>query len=534
MRIRADVLRTYQSIHTWTGILTGLLLFIAFYAGALTMFKPQIEQWAIPSNQQLAQVPSERLDELITKALSQYDKAKEGFIISFDEHESPMKWYEHGGGRGIRLDDQLRHASLTEHGEIITQMSSTNELGTLIDQLHRTAGIIGKVGHEDLGVIVLGVAALLYFLALVSGVIILLPTLVKNLFALRQNKGSNRLWLDSHNLVGVISLPFHIIIAWTVIVFAFHDFFYGGLGIIYGDKPLFERPVRSNVEYSITELPSMATYRQQLSAMTHGYQIVSMAFSNLSTTNPALAVEVKTDGQIMRGGYSDFIYLNPYTFAVQFNTLNQASEGAYGPIVNSLFALHFGNYAGDFGRWMYFAFGLLGAFLFYSGNLLWLEKRRKKQAEQQASTRFMASLTIGVCLGSMLGVSFAILLTKWLYLVTHQVNSHYLACYYVIFFGAIIYNFVRNPALAAIHLLKLLALVCALIPVSTLISPLFAPSESIASASFGPVDMVALIFAICFYFSAQKVYKRAYFGERNSIWALSKPEHLAKFTAAQQ
>ncbi|GIU02240.1 PepSY-associated TM helix domain-containing protein [Shewanella morhuae] len=523
MKIRADILRTYQSIHTWTGILTGLLLFIAFYAGALTMFKPQITQWAIPSNQHLAQVSSDQLDELVTQAMGQFDKARDGFIISFDENQSPMKWYEHGGGRGFRLDDQLRHASLTESGEITTQMSSTNELGTLIDQLHRTAGIIGKVGHEDLGVIILGVAAILYFLALVSGVIILLPTLVKNLFALRQNKGSSRFWLDSHNLVGIISLPFHLIIAWSVIVFAFHDFFYAGLGVVYGDKPLFERPASSNVEYSVTELPSMETYRQQLSTMTHGYQIVSMAFSNLSTKNPALAVEVKTDGQIMRGGYSDFIYLNPYTFAVQFNTLNQASEGVYGPIVNSLFALHFGNYAGNFGRWLYFAFGLLGAFLFYSGNLLWLEKRRKKQAAQQASTRFMASLTIGVCLGSMLGVSLAILLTKWLYLITHQPNSYYLTCYYVVFFCAIIYSFFRQPALAAIHLLKLLALSCALIPMSTLIFPLLMQIKSTANVGshLGVVDITALFFAVCFYVSANKVHQRAYSGEPNSIWALS-------------
>lgn len=50
-----------------------------------------------------------------------------------------------------------------------------------------------------------------------------------------KNKGTNRFWLDSHNVVGIISLPFHLIIALTVVVFAFHDVFYDGLSLVYGD-----------------------------------------------------------------------------------------------------------------------------------------------------------------------------------------------------------------------------------------------------------------------------------------------------------
>lgn len=42
MKVRSDVLRIYQSIHTWTGIIAGIVLFIGFYAGALTMFKGRL------------------------------------------------------------------------------------------------------------------------------------------------------------------------------------------------------------------------------------------------------------------------------------------------------------------------------------------------------------------------------------------------------------------------------------------------------------------------------------------------------------
>ena len=46
--IRADIVKLYKTVHTWTGITCGFALFIAFYAGALTMFQEPIARWASP------------------------------------------------------------------------------------------------------------------------------------------------------------------------------------------------------------------------------------------------------------------------------------------------------------------------------------------------------------------------------------------------------------------------------------------------------------------------------------------------------
>lgn len=525
MKIRGDILRTYQTLHTWTGIVAGLVLFIGFYAGSLTMFKAQISQWATPTQHYLAQVPTDQLDNLVLQATADFDKAKQGFTLSFNQNSSPMTWFEQGGSRGLQLDDIQRHATLSPQGELVTQLSPTNELGELIDMLHRTAGIAGKAGREDIGVLVLGIAAVLYFLALVSGIIFLLPTLVKSFFALRTTKTVSRFWLDSHNLVGIISLPFHLIIAITVVVFAFHDVFYGGLSVVYGDKPLFERSEKSTIDYSIEQLPPIATYIEQVNDLAQGYRINSLAFSDLSSNKPSLAIHIINDQALMRTNIGDVIYMHPYTFAVQYASIPTNSEESYMPIVVSFFALHFGSYGGVWGQWLYFALGLLGAFLFYSGNLLWLEKRRKKQVIQSKANRFMASLTVGICLGSLLAVVTTLLVSKWLYLLNTQINTAYLTCYYLVFFSALFYSFNRGAALSAIHLQQLLALTCLAIPITTL-TTLLIPSLTLWTPSqFGDVivDISALIFAATFYYSAKKTKQRAYFGERKSIWALSAP-----------
>lgn len=523
MKIRGDILRTYQSIHTWTGIIAGLVLFIGFYAGSLSMFEEEISHWATPSSHHLPQIPLEKFDTLIAKASSDFDKAQQGFTVNFNEHLSPLIWTEEGGGRGLQLNHIVRHATLSPQNELITQVNTSNELGDLIDNLHRTAGIAGKVGHEGLGVLILGVAAVLYFLALVSGIIFLLPTLVKSFFALRKNKGANRFWLDSHNLVGVISLPFHIIIAITVVVFAFHDAFYGGLSVGYGDKPLFEQPKKSAVTYTTDQLPTINTYLNKVNELTDGYQVQSMAFTGLNSARPSVGITVMNTQEMMRNSTGDFIYMNPYTFDVTFSSIPMTEADVYTPLIASFFSLHFGGYGGDLGRWLYFVMGLLGAFLFYSGNLLWLEKRRQKQALQTKPNRFMASLTIGVCLGSILAVATTLLASKWLYLMGVQSNNHYLSCYYLVFFAALIYAFAYGAAKSAITLLYLMSLVCLFIPLTTLLS-LVIPSiglwetKQVASIM---VELVAFVFAGAFYYAACKTKHRAYYGERNSIWALS-------------
>lgn len=70
MKVRADILRTYQAIHTWTGITTGLLLFIGFFAGAITMYAGVIDEWSTPPTQHLPQVEIKQYDNLLQQVFS--------------------------------------------------------------------------------------------------------------------------------------------------------------------------------------------------------------------------------------------------------------------------------------------------------------------------------------------------------------------------------------------------------------------------------------------------------------------------------
>lgn len=199
--------------------------------------------------------------------------------------------------------------------------------------------------------------------------------------------------------------------------------------------------------------------------------------------------------------------------------------------MDSFFALHFGSFGGTPVRWLYFVLGLSGAFLFYSGNLLWIEARRKHQkraplpVQQPRHIRWLAALTVGVCWGSVAGVGLALSAGKWLHGQVGSVNSLYLTVYYSVFLLALGWAFWRGPARATPHLLGLCALSAALVPVASLAAWLL-PGLWVWPAVWGhssagslAVDGMALLLALLFARAARASHRRAWHGPRDSVWS---------------
>ena len=66
-------LKRLLTLHSWAGIVTGLLLFIVCFSGAVVVFKNEIDLWANPSLAQLprVQIPAS-LDTVLAQLQSRY------------------------------------------------------------------------------------------------------------------------------------------------------------------------------------------------------------------------------------------------------------------------------------------------------------------------------------------------------------------------------------------------------------------------------------------------------------------------------
>lgn len=524
--IRKDIVRMYREIHSWVGIVCGLFLFIAFYAGAISMFEIPLQRWTSAPIENLHTTPLRKTQELIDKVSADHPKAARNFNIVLStgpEQPSRMQWARHEVANDDHSPVTNYYADLTASGELVVKEDVPSPVAQLIDDLHQQVGIL--IDHER-AMLLTGVVSLLYTIALVSGLIVLLPNLAKELFALRLGKKVKRMWLDVHNLLGIFSLPFHLVMALTALVFAWHDFFYSSQKIsIYSgfeatnSGPPTAKPPSPHTPYYPVDLlikklntqapeftPEILNYRRG-PTLAEGHMLL-VAGTNL-----------KHHANRPRHGV---VSLNPFTGDIMATDYMPGRQQPLQSVVSSFFALHFGNFGGNLTRWLYFILGLGGALLFYTGNLLWIEVRRKrsrsKNLEQTRSSRILGSLSVGVSLGCIAAISLAIACAKLIPTWLMTLPGNYVLLYYSVFLGAIGWSFYQGPARACVHLLYASALCTLCIPLASVVSYFTSMGWNHGDGSTW-VDGVALMACLCMLYAAKKTAHRISNGSTSSIWS---------------
>jgi len=518
--MKAATIRTYQTVHTWTGLLAGFALFVAFYAGALTVFHDDIAAWQNPPWRSAndASVP---VSTLIDRLIAQHPEARGDFGIvlpSDNAHAAYAYWQDKGNSRFATASELAAPRDT----------AGTGDLADFVYALHDSLGL------PVVGLYLMGIVSVLYGLALVSGLLIHLPQLVRDLFAMRVGHNMKRLWQDAHNAIGVVSLPFHIIFAVTGSILCLFTITLASLNVIAFDGKLFD-----TFAQAISTAPTLTTSGTP-AAMLTPEQLIDRARATALTTGVTS----------FHPDYLHYTYYGDRNTVVEVRGLSQHTLGTYGTValsgsdgrvlathvgpqnsINSItnsamYGLHFGSYGGYTVRWLYFALGLAGAFLFYSGNLLWIESRRKRRhVNQPRRTRIMARATIGVCVGTCLGISGAFAATL---IATHlgidAAAPQQVACY-GLFLAACAYAFARPIPRAAIELLTATAVLTIVVAVADLLGNAAAWTHTWTpgTARVLGVDLTGIALGIVFACFARAALRRAYHGDAHSVWALPAP-----------
>lgn len=529
--MRGENLRLYKSVHTWTGLVAGMLLFVCFYAGALTVFQEPLAHWGSPPIGGSTSI--EDADRLIETTLAARPEAAKDFTLRLATPDQPARltW------RKSRDDDELWSATFGADGELQVERSNPSGVGAFVDRIHRTAGL--PLDFET-GTTIMGVVSAVYAVALVSGLVLVLPSLAKDFLALRLTANLKRMWLDSHNLVGVASFPFHLVIALTAVVFGLHDPIYDALDHVVYDGKL-RAIMRSTGPFAGVKRDEQKAPMKRVADLVAAVAVVSPEFSPESLhyrdadTRGALVRVVGEDARFLsRGG--GFAVLSGVTGAIVNVDYLPEKQSGWTAATSPFFALHFGSYGGEPVRWAYFFLGLAGAFLFYSGNLLWIESRRRtarrhgEQVVQTTASRFMAAASIGVCLGCVCALSFAIVSTKWLYGHVEDIEAWRRGIYHAVFFGALAFAFLRGAARAGVELAYVAAIGALALPVTSavaLAAPGLGPWAAADPESAG-VDIVAFGAALCFAALARATARRAELGPTDSVWSTRRPRQTTR------
>ena len=517
MKIGSDIIMVYKDVHIWIGITCGLMLFVAFYAGAVTMFEQPLHRWATPPSQLSDAPPLEDAEKLLAAVVAVHPEAANRYrfvVTPTPDEPARLIW----AARGERPREFIEHgASFAPDGSLQVEPLRKSPAAQLVDRMHQ---FVGLPIPDTVARYVMGAVALAYAVALLSGLIVLLPTLVKDVFALRAGKNIKRMWLDAHNALGIFSLPFHLVIALTSVVFAFHDPFYDTQAkALYGgeiDWGGHEEAPTGTAPLPASELLARAN------AQLPGFEVFTFTFAREDDGH----LEAGITGLDTRHGTRARTYmrthLDPYTGTVDTHDLPGHMAG-WDEAVNAFFALHFGSYGGNPVRWLYVLMGLAGAMLFYTGNLLWVESRRRRQkgpetVVQKRSARVLGCLTVGIALGSVAGISATLAAAKWLPALVDDLAFWHQAIYYAVLFAATAWAFVRGVGRGAVDLLHACALLTLAIPLSSLAGVLGIGGSWSHPGSW-PVDLTALLAVPVFVWIARSTRRRMAHGHADSVWA---------------
>jgi len=235
--------------------------------------------------------------------------------------------------------------------------------------------------------------------AIVTGVIVH-KRFFRDFFTFRSGAGQ-RAWLDAHNVLGVLALPFHLMIAYSGLIFFAYLYMAPVIAASYGVQP-----------------DARDTYFNELSGRD---RIVARA-GNPATLAPLGPVLRRAENAIEDGA---LLFINVYnpgdrnarivvTGGAPTPTLARTGmefDGVTGDLLRTsaqrsapfaayqtLLGLHEGLFAGPVLRWLYFLSGLMGTAMIGAGLVLWTAKRRARIGDT-FGFRLVERLNIGTIMG---------------------------------------------------------------------------------------------------------------------------------------
>ena len=382
-------------LHTWTGLVCGWLVFAIFATGTASVFRHEIEAWARPTLSAHVD-PAAALQRAYDHVRQVAPDATSIVVTAPTPQERDMQsyWLTPKGGFTLAELDPATGAEV---------QGPKTAGGELFYRFH-----FELMAPFPYGRLAACLAAVFFVNAVISGVITH-KRIFSDFFTFRPEKGGQRAWLDGHNVLGVLALPFHLFIALTGIVTLATTFMPFGMTAGYGkDLPAFYAdvaPETKNLPQPTGRAAQMAPLAPMIAQAQQrlGGEVLRLTVNNPGDAAARVILHRDNSGRLSRPTQAA-------TFDGATGQLLSVTP-APGPAmaVNDLFyGLHMGEFSSAALRWLYFLGGLSGCGLIASGLVLWTVSRRRKlpdPARPDLGFRLVEVLNVGAVMGMVLAIA---------------------------------------------------------------------------------------------------------------------------------
>lgn len=492
-------------LHTWAGLVFGWLLFAIWLTGTLAYFQDEISHWAHP------EIPVRALDSRASLASAQTflqanASGSDSWFISLPDHRNPEMsvFYKIPGktGRGSFAN------ALVDPQTGLKQDTRESSGGGFFYRFHYEL----QLGYPW-GRWLASIAAFVMFFTLVSG-IITHKKIFKEFFTFRPGK-AQRSWLDGHNAIGVLILPFHLMISYSSLVIFMSMILPASILSSYdGDaRGFFNDVFPSNAPVTATgEQAPLMPLAQLYDRAQQQWPGVSISRVEVSRPGDSSATAEFTPADNGHVAYrpGNGLVLSAVTGAL-------ISDAAVTPVPmligGTFYGLHMAHYAGPVLRWLYFLGGIGGAVLIGSGLVMWLNKRQLKHAKsgvQPFELRLVEVLNLGSMAGLLWAVASFLLANRLLPVALEGRGQWEVRVFFIAWLLSLAHGLVRRGRRAWIEQLTVAALLLAAIPLVSAITTDHGVVRSIASGDWAMagVDLTALAAAAFLLWTVRKLAKK--------------------------
>lgn len=512
-------------LHPWVGLVVGWVLFFVFVMGSAGYFRQEITRWMEPERPMQAApavTDSAALAALGLKRLEEVAPVAASWRISLP--------HERTGGRGWQ-DFSVRWEEMPQpghdEGTSVTERLDpvTGSVRPSDPEPRETAGGNGLYAMHyalhyipyDWAVRLVGICTMLMLLAIVSG-IITHKKIIRDFFTFRPGKGQ-RSWLDAHNVVSVMALPFFLMITYSGLVFFLFEYMPAGRATLYGAD---EQSVDAYYEELYEEDHRHAAIGRPAVPLAPLLKQADMAWGKGKLASIVIEKRVGEEPEIVltRMPLGVTVYTPP---KMRFNAdtgarLTPEPEPGGGAVAtqNVLFNLHEGQYADIWGRWLYFVSGLLGCGMIGTGLVLWTVKRRRhhlsegREAEEHFGMRLVEALNVATIAGLPLAMAAFFWANRLLPLAMANRADWEFNCLFAVWLAGLFYALGRPLRRAWIELLWAASAAFALIPLLNALTTDRHLGKSLPQGDWviAGFDLTMLALGSAFAFVAVKVTRR--------------------------
>jgi uncharacterized iron-regulated membrane protein len=368
--------KSQSTLHTWSGLLLGWVLFIIFVAGTAAYWRDTLNRWMRPETPRVEQ-PMQALQRA-QHFLERKAPGAKAWFITMPTTDTPgtfASWIPQPDPKAPKGKRPRRRRDTS------VLIDAT---GAPVPRDTRGGDFFYRF-HFDLHYMpilwarwLVGVASMMMLVAILTGIVIH-KKIFRDFFTLRRAKGQ-RSWLDGHNAAAVLGLPFHLMITYTGLV---------------------------TLSAMLMPWAAIANYADRTKLYASIFPEAGEVIRVGRDAPLADLSQFVRDGERRLGGPIGFIEVAEPGDAAARVTVTRASsaglvthgeriayDGVTGRVTwrspppdgaRTTYSAMIGVHAGRFGdttlRWLYFLCGIGGTLMVASGLVLWTVKRREKLSD---------------------------------------------------------------------------------------------------------------------------------------------------------